>query len=62
MQNAEPITEKRFDPISYEPVARSDIDMLHLQLADDSYKPISIQDATTIVTLYFHKSSEKTFV
>lgn len=55
-QNAEPITEKRFNPISYHPVARNVIDMIHVQLTDDAYNPISIQDASTIVTLYFRKS------
>ena len=55
-RNVEPITEKRFDPISYHPVARNGIDMIRVQLTDDLYNPISIQDSTTIVTLYFRKA------
>ena len=56
MQTTEPIKEKWFDPINYHPVARSDIDMIHLQLTDDAYNPISIKDVNTLVTLYFRKS------
>ncbi|MEL7181543.1 MAG: hypothetical protein AAFN63_17235 [Pseudomonadota bacterium] len=55
VRDLKPITGKRFDPISYHPVARSGIDMIHLRLTDDTYNNISIQDATTIVTLYFRK-------
>ena len=54
-QTAEPIMEKRFDPINYHPVARNTIDMIHLQLTDDAYNPVSIEDVNTIVTLYFRK-------
>ena len=54
-RNVETITEKRFDPISYHPVARNVIDMIDIQLTDDLYSPISIPDSTTIVTLYFRK-------
>ena len=52
---AEPIMEKRFDPINYHPVARNMIDMIHLQLTDEAYNPVSIEDVNTIVTLYFRK-------
>lgn len=54
-QNVRPITGKRFNPISYHPVARNGIDMIRIQLTDDLYNNISIQDAATIVTLYFRK-------
>ena len=54
-RNVETITEKRFDPISYHTVARNFIDMIDIQLTDDLFDPISIQDSTTIVTLYFRK-------
>ena len=50
-----PIVEKRFNPISYHPVSRNQIDMIHMQITDDDYNPICIQNSSTIVTLYFRK-------
>ena len=50
-----PMVEKRFNPISYHPVTRNNIDMIRVQLTDGEYNPISIQNSTTIVTLYFRK-------
>ena len=47
--------EKRFDTINYHPVARNSIEMIHLQLTDDAFNPVSIQEVNTIVTLYFCK-------
>ena len=54
------IIEKRFHPISYHPLPRNIIDRINLQLVDDDYLPIVIEDVKTIVTLYFRKASEKT--
>ena len=34
-------------------------DMIELQLTDDFYKPISMQDSKTIVPLYFRKAKWK---
>lgn len=55
MSNPSVVIEKHFKPISYHTVARNIIDMIHVQLTDEDYQPISIKDATTIVTLYFSK-------
>lgn len=49
------IIEKRFYPISYHPVTRNIIDMIHIQLTDEVYNPIRIPDSKTLVTLYFRK-------
>ena len=54
-QQTLPMIEKHFHPIHYHPVARNNIEMVHVQLTDDEYKPISIQNAPTIVTLYFRQ-------
>ena len=57
-QQTLPMIEKRFNPIRYHPVARNNIDMIHVQVTDDDYRPISIQNAATIVTLYFRQIKE----
>ena len=57
-QQTLPMIEKRFNPIRYHPVARNNIDMIHVQVTDDDYKPISIRNAATIVTLYFRQVKE----
>ena len=54
--NGLPIVEKRFNPISYHPVAQNDIYMIHLKLTDDNYNPIFMPDFTSIVTLYFRRA------
>lgn len=54
----ERIIEKRFDPIVYLPIMNNYLDMIHIQLTDDSFKPIPIKDSKTIVTLYFRKVKE----
>ena len=54
--------EKRFEPIVYLPVKSNYIDMIQLQLTDDSYKPVSIKDSKTVVCLYFRKVRDKTMM
>ena len=53
------IVTKRFEPIVYLPLLSNYIDMIHLQLTDKDYKPMNINDCTTIVCLYFRKVNEK---
>ena len=53
------IVTKRFEPIVYLPLLNNYIDMIEIQLTDKDYKPININDCTTIVCLYFRKVNEK---
>jgi len=53
--NPNAVVEKRFDPVSYHTVARNCINMIHIQLTNDEYQPITIKDAATLVTLFFRK-------
>lgn len=54
--------KKRFDPIVYLPVMSNSIDMIQLQLADDSGKAIKLSDTKTLVCLYFRKVREKSMM
>ena len=54
-QSSKQIIEKRFHPISYHPVARNTIDQIHVQLTDEVYQPIAINDVKTMLTLYFRQ-------
>ena len=56
------LCEKRFQPIMYLPVKSNSIDMIQLQLTDDYYNPICINDSKTVVCLYFRKVREKTMM
>ena len=47
--------ERRFYPIVYLPLMHNYMDMIHIQLTDEFYKPVAIKDSKTIVTLYFRK-------
>lgn len=47
--------EKRFIPISYIPVLKSRLDSIHLQLTDEHYQPVKINDTKTLITLYFRR-------
>ena len=49
------INEITFDPISYHAIAKNNMDMVHIQVTDDNYNPLSIKDSKTIVTLYFRR-------
>ena len=53
------MTEKRFDPIVYLPLMTNFIDMVEIQLADEDYKPVNINDTKSLVCLYFRKVREK---
>ena len=54
--------EKRFDPIVYLPLMTNFIDTVELQLTNEDYFPIKIDDNKTLVCLYFRKVREKTMM
>ena len=49
------IIEKRFHPISYNPVKCSYIENIQIQLVNEIFKPIYIDNSKTIVILHFRK-------
>lgn len=46
---------KHFDTISYVPLMTNRIDQIHMQLVNDMMEPVKVQDAKTLITLYFRK-------
>ena len=53
---------KHFQPIVYLPLMTNNINMIEMQLTDENYDPVEIDDCTTIVCLYFRKVREKTMM
>ena len=49
------IVEKRFEPISFIPVARNYMDTIHIKITNESFQPIEIRDSKTILVLHFRK-------
>lgn len=49
------IIEKRFHPISYNPVKSSYIENIKIQIVNEIFKPIYIHDSKTIVILHMRK-------
>ena len=49
------IIEKRFEPLSYVPVARQSIDFITIQLVNDDETPITAKDAKTVLVLHFRQ-------
>ena len=49
------LNEKRFTPIVYLPVESKNIDMIHLQLTNENFEPVTINNSKTLVCLYFRK-------
>ena len=49
------IIHKRFEPISFIPVAKSYIDTIHIKITNASFQPITIRDSKTILVLYFRR-------
>jgi hypothetical protein len=49
------LIEKRFHPIIYRPTMSKSIDMIEIQLTDENFKPLKIDDMKTLVCLYFRK-------
>ena len=49
------IIEKRFEPISYIPVARNYIDTIRIQITDDNHYLVHFKDSKTIIIVHFRK-------
>ena len=49
------IIEKRFHPISYNPVKRSYIENLQIQVVNELFEPVFIKDSKTVVIIHFRK-------
>jgi hypothetical protein len=49
------LIEKHFDPIVYQPIKSNNMDMIEIQLTDENFKPLKIDDMKTLVCLYFRK-------
>ena len=49
------IIEKRFHPITYNPIKQSYIENIQIQLVNEIFKPIFIHDSKTIVILHFRQ-------
>lgn len=49
------IIEKRFEPISYIPVAQNYIETIGIKLTNDKYIPIKIVDSKTVLVIHFRK-------
>ena len=49
------IVERRFQPISYIPIARNYIDTIGIKLTNETYHPIKIKDSKTILIIHFRK-------
>ena len=61
-RSALPIIEKRFDPISYHPVAQNSIDLLYMQLTDDNYNPSLFKTLPRLLLFTSDEQSENTHV
>ena len=53
--NEKTIIEKRFHPITYNPVKRSYIENIQIQIVNEIFNPIFINDSKTIVILHLRK-------
>ena len=53
------IIEKRFHPISYNPVKRSYIENLQIQVVNELFEPVFIKDSKTVVIIHFRKRKWK---
>ncbi|MEL7520600.1 MAG: hypothetical protein AAGJ80_03075, partial [Cyanobacteria bacterium J06553_1] len=49
------IIEKRFEPLSFIPIAKKFIPQIHIVIANQLGAPISIKDTKTVATLHFRR-------